>query len=327
MRRRRSSGCGNYERILRDDDFLASVPRTIVLRRRATMLSVPLALGTALLLNRAFRGSTLLGVAVLIPYAIAPVVTGQFWGFIFNSHFGILTGIATALGLVDGPVRWLDDTRLAMVVAVIAAAWRSMPILALILLAALKTIPETLYRAAKMDGATTWQSFRFVTLPAIRNTLLVVIILAILTSLQIFDILFTLTKGGPGRDTTVIPYYIYPRAFQNLSLGYSAALAVFLFALICLFSAFAIFLRLRSTERRAPVDTEVDEAVAVATSAARRPSARRPAWSRSQSGSRRGRRRADPAAVQPTRLGRARSLGDSSWRARSSGWSRPSSGS
>lgn len=238
-------GLDNYLRIFRDADFLASVPRTIVLGAAVTVLTVPLALFTATLLNRAFRGAALLGVAVLLPWSIAPVVTGQFWQFIFHSHFGVLTGIATALGLTDGPIRWLEDTRLALSVAVAAASWRIMPLLALIFLAALKTIPSTLYRAGRMDGATTWQLFRHITLPGIRSTLLVVTILSIIMSLQIFDILFALTGGGPGRDTTVIPYYIYLRAFQNLSLGYAAALAVVLFLIVVSFSVVLILARFR----------------------------------------------------------------------------------
>ena len=261
----------NFARISRDADFVASVPRTIALAAGATLITVPLALWTALILNRSFFGVALFGVAVLLPWAIAPVVTGQFFGFIFQSHFGIITGIAMAAGLTTEPVRWLEDPRLAMVVATLAQSWRAMPILALILLASLKSIPTALYRAARMDGASSWQSFRFVTLPGIRNTLLVVVILSIISSLQIFDVLFTLTKGGPGRETTVIPYYIYLRAFQNLSLGYSAALAVFLLGLIVLFSSVAIFLRLRDRGTHVAADAADNES----SSAGRWPAASR----------------------------------------------------
>jgi multiple sugar transport system permease protein len=238
-------GLGNYQRILRDADFMAAVPRTIVLGIATTALSIPLALFAAMVLNRAFRGATLLGVAILLPWAIAPVVTGQFWQFIFNSHFGILTGIANALGLADGSVRWLEDTRLALGVAVVATAWRNLPLLALILLAALKQVPESQYRAARMDGATAWETFRHITVPSIRTSLLLVSVLSIILSLSIFDILFTLTGGGPGRDTTVMPYYVYLRAFQNLSLGYSAALAVVLLATVVGCSLLLVWVRFR----------------------------------------------------------------------------------
>ena len=110
--------------------------------------------------------------------------------------------------------------------------------MALLLLAALKTIPKALYRAAKMDGATTWETFRYVTVPGIpRNTLFVITILSIILSLQVFDVLFTLTGGGPGRSTTVISFCVYQRAVLDLNFGYSAALAVFLLAVIVICSS------------------------------------------------------------------------------------------
>jgi multiple sugar transport system permease protein len=254
-------GLGNFLRIGQDDDFLASVPRTVVLGAGVTLLTVPLATATALLLNRRLRGVSLLATAVLLPWAVAPVVTGSYWGFIFNSHFGIVTGLAMAAGLIDEPIRWLQDSNLAMVVAVVASTWQLMPVLALILLAALKTIPSSLYAAARMDGASGWQSFRYVTLPGVRNTLLIVVILSIISSLQIFAMLVSLTGGGPGRQTTVISYYIYLRAFNSLSLGYSSALAVVLLALVVGFSLLALAIRVRTQRSATSTLTDVDQPV------------------------------------------------------------------
>ncbi len=121
---------------------------------------------------------------------------------------------------------WLQNTDTAMALAVVATAWRTVPLLALLLLASLKTIPEAHFRAARMDGAGTWATFRCVTLPAIRPVLLIATVLTIITSLQTFDIIFQLTKGGPGFDTTTMTYYIFDAAINKLSLGYSAALAL-----------------------------------------------------------------------------------------------------
>ena len=121
----------------------------------------------ALLLNKAFRFSALVGIAVLLPWAVAPVVTGLYWKFIFNSQFGLMTALVNALGLADGPVKWLESSTSAMAVAVVATAWRTVPLMALLLLGALRTIPEAQYRAARMDGASTGRAFRYITLPAI----------------------------------------------------------------------------------------------------------------------------------------------------------------
>ena len=160
--------------------------------------------------------------AVLLPWAIASVVAaGIFWRLIFDTHFGIINGILVGFGIVQEPINWLQNTDQAVIIAIIAQAWRGVPLLAVLLLAALKTIPGTLYRAAKMDGATAWESFRFITLPAIRPTLIVVAILQIIIGLQVFDMLFTLTNGGPGRATYVLIYAIYDLAFGQLSLGYA----------------------------------------------------------------------------------------------------------
>jgi multiple sugar transport system permease protein len=250
-------GLRNFERLANDSDFLASVPRTLIFALATTALTVPLALATALLLNRSFRGAWLLGIAVLLPWAIAPVVTGLFWQFIFNARFGIATSLLTVAGLTDRLIPWLQDTTTAVIVAVMATAWRSVPLLAILLLAALKTIPSTLYRAARMDGASTWQAFRWVTLPAIGNMLVVISILQVIVSLQVFDLLYLLTGGGPGSETTVMNYVIYNRVVLNSSFGYSAALALFLVLVIVLCSGLLLYLRRRGSGRRAADDTRV----------------------------------------------------------------------
>jgi ABC-type sugar transport system permease subunit len=226
----------NYTRALDDPNFTATFPRTLLFAAASTLIAVPLALVCAHLLKRAFRGASLLGVVLLLPWAIAPVVTGVYWRFIFQGNFGIVNGLLKAIGVDDPPI-WLNDGDTAMAVAVIANVWRSLPLLALILLAALKGIPSSLYRAAALDGAKSFQSFRFVTLPSIKNAVIVVVVLQLILSLQIFDIIFTLTGGGPGDQTRVISYHIYLRAFGDLSFGYSAAMAVILLLLTAAVSA------------------------------------------------------------------------------------------
>ena len=238
-------GINNIGRMGADPDLLAAIPRTTIFALAATALSLPLALAAALILNRSNRSIAILGIALLLPWAIAPIVTGFFWRFIFHPSFGVATNIAHVLGLADGPIAWLQDSESAMAIAVIATAWRSVPLLSLILLAALKTIPDSQYRAARMDGASAWDAFRHITLPSLRNHLLVVSVLQIIVSLQVFDILFQLTRGGPGRETTTLTYYIYDAAFGRLSLGYASALGVLLMLIIIACSAALLVSRLR----------------------------------------------------------------------------------
>jgi ABC-type sugar transport system permease subunit len=239
-------GLNNYTvRLPIDREILDAIPRTLILAGLTTAVTLPLALVTALVLNRGFRGSGLFFMAVLLPWAIASVVAGIFWRVIFDTHFGIVNGILVGLGLIQEPINWLQNTTQAVIIAIIAQAWRGVPLLAVLLLAALKTIPGTLYRAAKMDGATTWEAFRFITLPAIRPTLIVVGILQVIVGLQVFDLLYTLTNGGPGRSTYVLIYAIFDLAFQQLSFGYGSTVTVVLFGLIVLCSFLLLVFQIR----------------------------------------------------------------------------------
>jgi ABC-type sugar transport system permease subunit len=253
-------GFHNVSLMWNDLFFRSSILRTVVFAAGATALTVPLALATALVMNRRSRFEAAIAVLVLLPWAIAPIVTGFFWRFMFQPTYGIATDVAHGLGLAHGPVPWLQSPGPALTIAIFATAWRSVPLLALILFAALRAIPDALYRAARADGATTWQAFRAVTIPAIRSTLLIVTILQVIIALQVFDLLFQLTNGGPGFSTTTITYYIYNAAFTQLALGYSAMLAIFLMVLIVVSSLLVIYLRgERRTQRRAAADEDDDQ--------------------------------------------------------------------
>lgn len=261
------NGLANYiTRLPGDEEFWAAVPRTVALAAGVVAITVPLALLCALLMNRKSRFSWLIGLAVLMPWAVAPVVTGLYWKFIFNSQFGLATAAANFLGFADGDVMWLGSSGSAMTIAVIATAWRMVPLMALLILGALKSIPDSLYRAARMDGAGAWSSFRVITLPAIAPTLLVVGVTATVFSLQSIDILFTLTGGGPGRSTTVVTWYLYQNAIGQLSFGYSATLAVVLLFVIAACSALIFITRIRRKRREAlPAATGGTKEIAISS--------------------------------------------------------------
>lgn len=248
------NGLNNYAvRLVGDAEFWAAVPRTLALGFGVVALTIPLALACALLMNRRSKFSWFIGLAVLTPWAVAPVVTGLYWKFIFNSQYGLATAFMNWIGLAQGPIDWLGNPTSAMVIAVIATTWRMVPLMALLLLGTLKTIPDSLYRAAKMDGAGPWASFRAITLPALRPTLLVVGVTSVVFSLQSIDILFTLTGGGPARSTTVITFYLYQNAIGQLSFGYSATLAIVLLIFISLSSSLLLLLRVRRRRESAAI--------------------------------------------------------------------------
>ena len=256
-------GLNNYlVRLPLDDEVLAAIPRTLFFAAMSTAITLPLALVTALVLNRGFRGVSIFFMALLLPWAVASIVAGIFWRAIFDTNHGIVNGVLVGFGILDEPFNWLASTAQTVGIALVAQSWRSVPLLAVLLLAALKTIPPALYRAAKMDGATSWESFRFITLPAIKNTLIVVGVLQVIIGLQVFDLLYSLTSGGPGRDTYVLIMAIYDITFGQISLGYGAAITVILFLIIVAASFLILIARVR---RRAPVaviDDEAEEAAA-----------------------------------------------------------------
>ncbi|MEP6637745.1 MAG: ABC transporter permease subunit [Chloroflexota bacterium] len=251
-------GLRNYlTRLPADAEVMAAIPRTLFFAAMSTAITLPLALVTALVLNRGFRGVSIFFMALLMPWAVASIVAGIFWRAIFDTNHGIVNGVLVGAGILDQPFNWLANTAQAVGIALVAQSWRSVPLLAVLLLAALKTIPPALYRAAKMDGATSWESFRFITLPAIKNTLIVVGVLQVIIGLQVFDLLYSLTSGGPGRDTYVLIMAIYDITFGQISLGYGAAITVILFLIIVAASFLILIARVR---RRAPVEALDDEA-------------------------------------------------------------------
>ncbi len=258
------------ERLPGDSEVLAAIPRTLFFAALSTAVTLPLALVTALVLNRGFRGVSIFFMALLMPWAVASVVAGIFWRFIFDTNVGVVNGILVGVGIFDQPFNWLANTAQAVGIALVAQSWKSVPLLTVLLLAALKTIPESLYRAARMDGATAWESFRYITLPAIKNTLIVVGVLQVIISLQVFDLLYSLTSGGPGRDTYVLIYAIFTIAFEQISLGYGSSLAVVLFLIIVTASFMILVAQGRRRKALGPSsDEESDQAAASARTSLR----------------------------------------------------------
>jgi multiple sugar transport system permease protein len=235
-------GADNYAYILRDPAVRDAVARTLAFAALTVVISVTLSLILALTLNESFRGRKLVRVLILLPWAVAPVVNGVMWRYLFQSNYGLVNAILSGLGLIPHYRVWLDNAALALVIAAFATAWKGMPFQTLILLASLQGIPESLFRAAKMDGAGVFSRFRYIILPHLRTTLIFATLLELIVSLQVFDLIFTLTRGGPGSGTTVLSYLVYINAFERLSLGRASAMAVLLAVMIFAFSGLALAL-------------------------------------------------------------------------------------
>ncbi len=226
------TGLDNYVDVATERAVRESLGRTLFFAALTIVISMTLALGLALILNESFRGRTPVRVLVMLPWAVAPVVGGVLWRYIFQSNYGLANALLYQLGVIQHYQVWLDKPMIALAIAAVATAWKTLPFLTLIMLAALQSIPEALFRAARMDGAGIWARFRFVTLPHLRNILIFSVVLQIIASLQTFDLIFTLTRGGPGQGTVVLSFLVFLNAFERLSMGKASALAVLLAGLI-----------------------------------------------------------------------------------------------
>jgi ABC-type sugar transport system permease subunit len=253
-------GLHNYiVRLPIDAAFLDTVPRTLAFASLATVLAVPIALGSALLVNGRRGGANALGLVLLLPWAVAPIAAGVFWRLVFDQRFGLVNAGLAVIGVA--PVRWTTEAIPTLVVTLVAVVWRAIPLLAVLLLGALRAVPPALARAARMDGATSWQVLRYVTLPAIRPTVIVVCVVQVVLSLQVFDILFAISSGRPRTGGDLSGYAIYSTIIDQLSFGYGSALTVVLAAIIaiCLLPLVPVVRRSRSGfVRIRPDDVDAD---------------------------------------------------------------------
>jgi len=226
-------GFDNYVEILQNPIFLSSLWKTLYYSSSFLVGTLGLGMVVALILNHRFFGKKVVITCLLIPWAIPKVVNALIWKWIYDGNFGVLNAIALELGLIDSYKFWFGESPLVgLLLIAVANTWKFMPFVALLFLAALQTIPRELYESAKVDGANIWQSFVHITIPQLRFTMIIVLILQTMRAIKVFDIIAVLTHGGPG-DRTMLPYYyVYRLAFEFLNISYSAAGAYIITVLI-----------------------------------------------------------------------------------------------
>ena len=246
-------GVDNFVKALTDDLFWASLGRSFYVAGVRVLFTVGLGLFFALLLNETFFGRGLLRVIVLVPWAIAPVVGALMWQLIFNAKYGVLNAVLLAVGAITSYIAWMANPLLSIHIVILVETWRAVPFAALFLLAAMQSIPASQYRAAKVDGANAWQCLRHITLPALRKTILILVLIETIWALQLFDTLYILTQGGPGLKTTVLTYLVFTQAFESLKLGYASAIGLLLFLCILLSAGVIFWLIVREQRARLPV--------------------------------------------------------------------------
>jgi len=170
-------------------------------------------------------------IVLIVPWAIAPVANAVLWKWILNANYGVLNAVLVELGVIERNVVWLGTGSRALHALLLVDVWKSVPFIAILFLAGINKIPAMLYRAARLDGANAWQQFWYITLPSLRPTIAVAVILQTLWALRIFDLIYVLTKGGPAGGTVLLNFLAYRTTFNDLDLGYGAAIANVVFAL------------------------------------------------------------------------------------------------
>jgi multiple sugar transport system permease protein len=217
-------GVDNYSRLATQAKFWQSVGTTLIYTALTVIFGVGLGTATALGLNRPFRGRTMMRSLITLPWALPTVATALVFSWMFNLSNGVVNSATGALGI--GEVGWLTDPKWGLFSVTIASVWAVFPLVMLVVLASLQSIPGELYEAASLDGAGTWHAFGAVTWPHITPTVQIMALLMTIWSIRRFEIIYLLTGGGPNNATTTIVVNVYREAFQDEQLGRAAAIGV-----------------------------------------------------------------------------------------------------
>lgn len=240
-------GWKNFAEALGSDYFVRSLLTTV--RFTALIIAGTITYGVlaSLFLNRPGRLAGITRVAILLPWAIPTVMAAIIWRWIFNGNYGVLNALLVHAGLIREHVSWLGSPVLAPLTLVVTHVWKWGPLSAIMCLATLQVIPKDLYEAAYIDGGGGWVAFRHVTLPFLRPTLLLLLVLETIAGFVTFDLVYVLTGGGPANATTMLAWFAYAEIFRFLNLGKGAAMA-FVIAALTLGLALIYVRLLRSEE-------------------------------------------------------------------------------
>ena len=226
------SGLANFRFMFDRPEFWQIIVRSCVWTALAVAVKTGIGLVIALLLNVDFRGRKVARGLVIIPWASSVPISAMIWQWTYNNDFGLLNHTLRTLRIFGEPPIWLAEPRPAFFANLWVDIWCGIPFMALVFLAGLQAIPQELYEAAEVDGATPLAKFRFVTLPLLSNVLTVATLLSILWTFNDFNVIYVLTGGGPGTSTDILITYIYKYAFQYLRFGPAAAMAVITFVIL-----------------------------------------------------------------------------------------------
>ena len=229
-------GLGNYLDAFKDPRFVNALIVTFIFVSAAVVLEFLIGLGIALLVNRNFWAKRVIVSLIYIPMIMAPIAVALMWRMLYNAEYGPINYFLINLRLVHRHVAWLSETKLALPSLIMVDVWQWTPFMFLVLYAGLQSVPEALKGAAQIDGASSWQIFRNITLPFLIPFIVLAFLFRIMDAFKIFDAISVLTKGGPGTSTEVVSWLAYLTGFTYFRLGYAAAMAMILFIIVMVIS-------------------------------------------------------------------------------------------
>jgi multiple sugar transport system permease protein len=219
-------GGANYiEALIRDSRFVNSIWNTAIIIGPSLVLELLVGLGLALLLSRIGRGRAIITALLAIPAMVSPVMAAMAWRMMFGVKYGAINNLGRQLGLIDVYFDWFSSPFISIVAIVLVEVWHNSAFMMLVLLAGLQSIPQELYDAGKADGAEGWRSFWYITLPLLKFTMVVGLMIRLIDLTKLFGLIFVLTFGGPGGATETVAFSTYLAGFNDFRMSYAAALS------------------------------------------------------------------------------------------------------
>lgn len=228
-------GFENYARLFQDDLFWKVLGQTLLYLVLVVPALVFLPIFLAILVNQQIKGISFFRSAYYLPVVTSMVVVGIAWKWMYAEQ-GILNYVLDMVGVIDEPVHWLTQTSTAIFAVMVVTVWKGMGYYMVIYLAGLQAIPDDLYEAARIDGASKWRQIIHITIPLLMPSIMIVSIMSSIAAMKVFEEIYVMTGGGPLNSSSTLVFYIYEQAFDNLEMGYASAAGVILFLITLIFS-------------------------------------------------------------------------------------------
>jgi multiple sugar transport system permease protein len=235
-------GLLNYINIFKDLNFTVSMKNSFLFTAACLLFQFMIGFAFALFYNQKFPGRDLMRSLMLLAWMLPIVITATLFKWMLSNDYGIINYVLLSIGIIDQPIHWLTEVDTSLIGTVIGNVWVGIPFNMIILLSALQSLPEDLYEAAKIDGANRVQRFFHITIPLLKPTILILLMLGIVYTFKVFDLIFIMTAGGPVNSSTVLPLYAYQLAFQQFEFSMGAAVATVMFVILSVFASIYLWM-------------------------------------------------------------------------------------